>query len=79
MKVRWFEMDETELICNGQIPEFYPLTNQSLPFMMSFLVMIDFLFTPVTKGTEKSSGPCSNDDASAWRFAVAKEIVETLS
>ena len=79
MKLTWLEMDETELICNGHIPEFtYQFTNQSYT-VIPYLVTVDFLSTPATKGIEKSSGTCSNDEAAAWRFAVAKEIVETLS
>jgi hypothetical protein len=70
MVLKWFEMDETELICVGVIPEHG-----------DHLVVIDFLPTPPNKKLRRtaSSGSFSRGDATAWQFTLAKEINETLN
>jgi hypothetical protein len=62
-------MDETELICVGDIPYFG-----------ASIVVIDFLSTPQNMETVKttSSASLSNSNATAWRLTIAKEISETL-
>ena len=69
-KVIRFEMDETELIFVGDIP-----------FFGASIVGIDFLSTPPTieTGRTTSSGSLSNGDEAMWRFTIAKEIGETLN
>ena len=67
-------MDETELICVGDIP-----------FFGASIVVIDFLSTPPTEtpepetGRPTSSGSLSNGDEAMWRLTIAKEISEKLN
>ena len=69
MAVKWFEMDETELICVGVIHKFH-----------EDVVVINFLPTPPNKEFRRTawSESLSSGDAPAWRFTLAKEIYETL-
>ena len=68
--MKCFEMDETELICVGVIPE-----------ISTRLVVIDFLSTSPIKETERktSIGLLPNGDTTAWRFTLVKEIKETFT
>jgi len=70
MAVKWFEMDETGLICTGMIPNF-----------AEQIVVINFLPTPPNTEIRRraSSGSLLNGDSTAWRFPLAKEINETLN
>jgi hypothetical protein len=70
MAVKWFEMDETELICTGW-----------MIFVNPHIVVIDFLPTPPNREIRRtaSSGSLLNDDPIEWRFPLAKEINETLN
>jgi len=65
-------MDETELICFGQIPS----VGQH-----GVMMVIDFLSTASTTDIEQktSSGSPLRGFKSAWRFAIAEMISETLT
>ena len=70
MAVKWFEMDETQLICTGWIPE----------FDSARMVVIDFLPAPPNMDLRSTaSKSLSSGDATAWRFTLAKEINETVT
>ena len=68
MKVKWFKMDEIELICVGVIPNF-----------SEQIVVINFLSSIKETKRTTSSGPLPNGDTTSWRFTLAKEINETLT
>ena len=75
-------MDETALICVGEIPYIdtrVSITNHQSP-AYDRMVVIDFL-APAMKETKRktSSGPLSNGDSTSGRFTLAKQIYETLS
>ena len=61
MAVKWFEMDETELICVGVIRKIH-----------KHIVVIDFLPTPPSMELRRttSSESLSSDYATAWRFIL---------
>ena len=65
MKVEWLRMDETELICMGEIGD-----------KGVHVVVIDFLSAPLLTATKRktSENSLSKDDETVWRFAIAREI-----
>jgi hypothetical protein len=69
-EVKWFEMDETELICVCVFPD-----------SGDRIIVIDFLSNPSIKETERKtpSRPLSNGHRTSWSFTVAKEIHKTLT
>ncbi len=70
MAVKWFEMDETQLICVGVIRK-----------PCKYIVVIDFLLTPPNMDLRSTASgkSLSSGDSTAWRFSLAKEIHETLT
>jgi hypothetical protein len=63
-------MDETELVCIGEISRFG-----------SHAVVIDFLSAPSVVATKRktSNNSLSQNDENVWRFALAKEIWKCLN
>jgi len=61
MEVKWFEMDETELICVGMIRKVH-----------KHIAVIDFLPTPPSMELRStaSNKSLSSGDATAWRFPL---------
>jgi hypothetical protein len=67
MVVKWFQMDEIELIFTDHTGE--------------RIVVIDFLSNPSIKETERKTPirPLSNGDEISWRFTLVKQINEVLT
>jgi hypothetical protein len=70
MAVKWFQMDETELICVGVIRKIH-----------EHYMVIDFLPAPPNMDLRSTASKesLSSGDATAWRFTLAKEINETVT